>query len=82
MSIASRASFLVIALKHAIVEDVAVLEHLDDRTALVIVGSTEHLLHVTAIHVVRAGDKGRLSTKRHRDGVEGLIDRDPSAWTW
>ena len=40
-----------------------------------VVGSTEHLLHVTAIHVVGTGDKGRLGTERHRDGVERLIDR-------
>ena len=61
--------------ERAIVEDVAVLEDFDDRTALVIMGSTEHLLHVTAIHVVRASDKGRLGAERHRDGVERLIDR-------
>ena len=55
----------------AVVEDVAVLEHLDERRALVLVGPTERLLHVATVHVMRAGHEGRLGAQRHADRVEG-----------
>ena len=42
-------------LERAVVEDVAVLEDLDERGALVFVGPAEHLLHVLAVDVVGAG---------------------------
>ena len=43
--------------ERAVVEDVAVLVHLDERRALVLVRPAEHLRHVLAVHVVRAGDE-------------------------
>ena len=46
--------FLGYPFKGTIVKDVAVLEDLDNRGALMLVSPTEHLHHVLAIHVVCA----------------------------
>ena len=47
------------AVERAVVEDVAVLVHLDEGGALVLVRPPEHLHHVLAVHVVGAGDERR-----------------------
>ncbi len=59
----------------AVVEDVAVLEHLDEGRSLVIVRPLEHLHHVLAVHVVGAGDERRLGAQRQTQRVERLIHR-------
>ena len=61
--------------ERAVVEDVAVLVHLDERRAAVLVGPREHLGHVLAVHVVRAGDERRLRAERDRDRVERVVER-------
>ena len=70
MSMSARASFAVIALERAVVEDVAVLVDLDERAALVLVRPPEHLHHVLAVHVVGAGHERGLGAERDRDRVE------------
>ena len=54
------------ALEGGVVEDVAVLEDLDERGALVLVGAAERLDHVVAVHVVGAGHEARLGAERDR----------------
>ena len=61
--------------ERAVVEDVAVLVHLDERGALVLVRPPEHLDHVLAVHVVGAGDERRLGAERDRDRVERVVER-------
>ena len=53
-------------LEGAVVEDVAVLEDLDERRALVVVGGPEGLDHVLAVEVVGAGHERGLGAERHR----------------
>ena len=62
-------------LERTVVEDVAVLEDLHERGAVVIVRPTERLDHVLAIHVVRAGDERRLRPERDRQRVERMVER-------
>ena len=55
--------------ERAVVEDVAVLVDLDERRAVVRVGVPEHLLHVLAVHVVRATRRRRPQRRsRARSG--------------
>jgi hypothetical protein len=61
--------------ERTVVEHVAVLIHLDERGTRVLVRACEHLDHVLAIHVVRAGDEARLRTDRDRDRVERVVER-------
>ena len=49
----------------AVVEDVAVLEDLDERRALVGVRLAEDLDHVLAVEVVGACDEAGLGAERH-----------------
>ena len=69
-------------LEGAVVEDVAVLQHLDEGGAVVLVGPAEGLLHVGPVHVVGAGDEGGLGAEGERDRVERRVDRAERASTW
>ena len=62
-------------LEGAVVEDVAVLIHLDERRSVVGVGRGEGLLHVGPVHVVGPRDEGRLGADGQADRVEGMVDR-------
>ena len=61
-------------LEGAVVEDVAVLEDLHERRALVGVGGAEDLDHVLAVEVVGAGHEGRFGAERHRQRVERRVE--------
>ena len=60
--------------ERAVVEDVAVLVHLDERRTLVLVRTAEDLGHVLAVHVVRAGHERGLGPEGDADRVEGPIE--------
>jgi hypothetical protein len=62
------------ALEGAVVEDVAVLEHLDEGGALVLVGTAEDLEHVGPVHVVRAGHEAGLGADGQRQRVERVVE--------
>ena len=56
----------------AVVEDVAVLEDLDERRALVPAGPLERPLEVLGVGVDRAGDERRLGGERDRQRLIGV----------
>src|SRR3546814_4893006 len=62
------------ALERAVVEDVAVLEHLHERGTVVVVGPTERLDHVVPVHVVGAGHEARLGPEGQRTRVERVVE--------
>ena len=53
----------------AVVEDVAVLEDLDERRALVAAGPLERVLEVLGVGVDRAGDERRLGGEGDRSAA-------------
>ena len=55
----------------AVVEDRAVLEDLDERRALVLVGPPQDLLHVLRVDVDGAGHEGGAAAEREGDRVDG-----------
>ena len=61
--------------ERAVVEHVAVLVHLDERGAGVLVCTPEDLDHVLAIHVVRPRHEAGFGTQRHRDRIERVVER-------
>src|SRR6185312_4476679 len=61
--------------KRTIVEDVAVLENLDERHALVLCGLVERLLQVPDIAVERARNERGAGRERHPNRVERLLGR-------
>ena len=62
------------ALEGGIVEDVAVLEHLDEGRALVLVRSPERLQHVGAVHVMGPRHEARLRSQGQRERVERVVE--------
>ena len=58
-----------------VVEHVAVLEDLDERRTLVVVGLAEDLHHVLAVEVVGTGHEAGLGTQRDAQRVERRVDR-------
>ena len=62
-------------LESPIVEDVAVLVHLDEGRTAVRMGPPEDLLHVCSVHVVGSGNEGRLGAERQADRIERGVDR-------
>ena len=59
--------------KCGVVKDVAVLVDLNQRGALVLGGTTEHLLHVCTVHVMRTGHESSLCSDRKSDGIKGCV---------
>ena len=57
-----------------VVEDDAVLHHLDDRHALVLRGGDHALLRELHLHVNRTGEEGSLGADNQLTGVKGLLD--------
>ncbi len=58
----------------AVVEDVAILVDLHERTAGMVVRPTEGLHHVLAVHVVGTGDEAGLGAEREADRVERRVE--------
>ena len=65
-----------------VVEDVAVLEDLDERGALVAAGPLERALEMLGVRVDRAGDEARLGGERDRQRDDRRVDRARPASTW
>ncbi len=62
-------------LERPIVEHVAVLVHLDERRALVVVRPAEHLDHVLAVHVVGPSHERGFGAERDGHRVERRVER-------
>ena len=74
MSMSSRTVLAVTPSKACVVEHVAVLEHLDEGGALVLMGPPEGLEHVGPVHVVGASDEARLGADGQRQRVERMVE--------
>ena len=59
--------------KGAVVEDVAVLVHLNEGRSLVRCGALEDGGQVRGIGVERPGGEGGFRCQRHTDGVQGVL---------
>ncbi len=58
-----------------VVVDVAVLEDLEERRALVVRGPPEHLLHVADVAIHRAADERGPAPEREGERVDGPVGR-------
>ena len=63
------------AFPHAVVEHRAVLQHLDEHRALVLVGLVQDRAHQLGVGIGRPRDERRAGAERERDRVQRVIDR-------
>ena len=75
-------AFSVRSAETPVVEDVAVLEDLDERRTLVLVGPAQDLVQVLGLDVDAAGDERGLRAEGQRDRVEGMVEGTRAGWTW
>ena len=65
---------ITLSMPGVLIEDDAVLEHLDKGHTLVLSSREECISHVLLHHVDSASDEGRLRRQSHGNGVEGLFE--------
>src|SRR5882757_5065614 len=68
-------AFLAERVERAVVEDRAVLQDLDQRSATMGGRRTQHLGKALAVRVERPADEGGLGAQRQRDRVERVVQR-------